>query len=70
MSNEDKYYNGQPLSLRTTADEEGYEDVMDMLEEYIHEGMVPACCTLGCRVEPDGICPCGNRSIFLVAGIM
>lgn len=70
MSNEDQYYNGERMSLRDTADEEGFDDIMDMLEAYFNEGQVRACCTLGCLTDMDGDCPCGNPSIFLAAGIV
>jgi hypothetical protein len=31
---------------------------------------VPACCTEGCEVEPDGRCEHGCPSILLAAGII
>ena len=31
---------------------------------------VPACCSEGCIVEPDGVCEHGFESVLLAEGIM
>lgn len=37
--------------------------------EALSDSIVPACCSLGCDVEPDGICVHGNPSVLLAMGI-
>lgn len=58
------------ISLGQVAENETFADPMDLLEEYAFESVVPACCAMGCTVEPDGRCPHGNPSIMLAAGII
>jgi hypothetical protein len=40
------------------------------LEDFVSEGIVPALCTEGCEVEPDGRCPHGCPSILLALGMI
>lgn len=40
------------------------------LEALVFDSVVPACCSHGCQVEPDGICPHGCRSVLLVLGVI
>jgi hypothetical protein len=40
------------------------------LEEFISDGIVPALCTEGCDVEPDGRCSHGCPSILLALGMI
>ena len=50
------------------------EDVLDRdcleLDDLILESVIPACCEEGCEVEPDGVCPHGNKSILLEIGVI
>jgi hypothetical protein len=57
-------------SIREIAEDEGHGDNVELLAAYMDEGAIPACCSEGCMVEPDGICPHGFKSIFLEAGII
>lgn len=57
-------------TLKEVAEEYGYDSVMEMIEDYAFDSVVPACCTQGCEVEPDGKCPHGNNSILIQAGII
>lgn len=61
---------GIRLSLAQMAENETFADAYDLLEEYANETVVPACCSDGCQVEPDGRCPHGHPSIFLAAGVI
>ena len=61
---------GIRLSLGQMAENECFADPMDLLEEYANEGAVPACCSDGCMVEPDGRCEHGHPSIFIAAGVI
>jgi len=58
------------ISLMEVAEEYGYNDIMEMLTDYSFDSAVPACCSEGCEVEPDGHCPHGNPSILIKAGII
>ncbi|MEY3311797.1 MAG: hypothetical protein RL348_1130, partial [Bacteroidota bacterium] len=42
---------------------------MDSIEAWIFDGPVPAICSEGCEVEPDGRCSHGNPSILIQIGI-
>lgn len=50
-------------SIALEADEEA-------LEEWFMDGVVPACCTEDCMVEPDGYCPHGCPSVFVFLGVI
>lgn len=43
-------------------DTESYDDLMDSI--------VPACCSEGCMVEPDGRCEHGFPSVLLAMGVI
>ncbi len=47
----------------------GYEERLDFLEWLMSDSVVPALCSNGCRVEPDGKCPHGNPSPLKVMGM-
>jgi hypothetical protein len=57
-------------SLNEVAEEYGYDSVADMMEDYMWDSVVPACCTDGCEVEPDGKCEHGHQSILIEYGIV
>lgn len=60
------------ISPRQIAEDEGYDDVLDYLEEtgVGYDSVVPACCEDGCEVEPDGTCHHGHPSILLAIGVI
>ena len=35
------------------------------LADLIYDSVVPACCSEGCEVEPDGECEHGNPSVLI-----
>ena len=51
-----KAKNPNRISLRQAAADEGYETVMEYLEEGCSDSVVTALCIHGCSVEPDGRC--------------
>lgn len=57
-------------SLNEVAEEYGYDSVVDMMNDYMWDSVVPACCTEGCEVEPDGKCSHGHSSILIEYGIV
>lgn len=40
------------------------------LADIIFDSVVPACCSEGCEVEPDGVCEHGNQSVLLKLGVI
>jgi hypothetical protein len=40
------------------------------LMDVAFSSVVPACCSEGCQVEPDGHCPHGNESVLLAEGLI
>lgn len=58
------------LTLNETACEHGFDEITDMLQDFADESSIPACCSEGCLVEPDGKCEHGFKSIFLAAGLI
>lgn len=59
------------MTLRDWMGENGYETVNDIIDELgLDDSVVPALCTEGCEVEPDGICPHGGRSVLLAMGVI
>lgn len=60
------------ISPQQVAEDEGYDDVLEYLEDtgIGYDSVVPACCSDGCEVEPDGTCPHGHPSILLAIGVI
>lgn len=67
--------------LNTLAADWGYDDPLDMIEDYIHDGLMPAICSTSCgystEMEPDqdhGWCEncCANTvvSASVLAGVI
>ena len=40
------------------------------LSDLIFDSVVPACCSEGCEVEPDGECEHGQPSVLLKLGVI
>ena len=55
------------ISMRQTAQNYGMT-VDEMLEEFGTESVVPALCSEGCEVEPDGRCEHGCPSLLVAIG--
>lgn len=53
------------LSVSETLEIEGLS-----LMDVAFSSVVPACCSEGCQVEPDGHCPHGNESVLLAEGLI
>lgn len=60
------------IKAKEVAENEGFDSVMDLIGFLMEEdsGCVPACCSEGCQVEPDGRCPHGCPSVMLAVGII
>lgn len=58
------------ITLRQVAEDNGFEDINELLDTFVFQSVVPACCSAGCMVEPDGKCPHSNVSILIKAGII
>lgn len=57
-------------SVREVMEDYGFESIQDMTEAFMFESIVPACCSHGCEVEPDGKCEHGYNSILIEIGIV
>lgn len=44
-------------------------DDPDTIESVVYASVVPACCSSGCQVEPDGKCQHGHPSVLIKLGI-
>jgi hypothetical protein len=49
---------------------EALENAEMSLDDLISETVVPACCSEGCEVEPDGTCEHGCPSVLLEMGMI
>lgn len=59
------------MTLREWMMENDYETVNDILADLsVDDSVVPALCTEGCEVEPDGYCPHGGKSVMLALGVI
>lgn len=56
----------EELSTEETLRRSGYKDLEAVQRAHLFGGAsgIPACCTCGSYVEPDGECPHGNPSIL------
>lgn len=58
-------------SVKTTLDDMGFDSVDAAIEAgALSDSIVPACCTEGCEVEPDGCCEHGCPSILVALGVI
>ena len=62
--------NKYEISLEETAELHGYDDSDEMFTVAGMDSIVPACCSEGCEVEPDGTCEHGCESILLAMGLI
>lgn len=58
------------ITLRKLADDYGHKTVDDFLIKECQDSVVPACCSEGCEVEPDGYCEHNCPSPLVVAGLI
>jgi hypothetical protein len=58
------------VKVSTIAKNYGYDDVLEFLQEECDDSVVPACCSEGCEVEPDGHCEHGFPSVLLALGMI
>jgi len=53
------------LSAKETMNRRGFDTIEKVQKQALRRGSIPACCTCGSYVEPDGKCPHGHPSILL-----
>jgi hypothetical protein len=58
------------MRVAEIAEQEGYSDVLDFVENCCMDSVIPACCTEGYEVEPDGHCEHGCPSVLLALGMI
>jgi hypothetical protein len=58
--------NDYRISVQETMRREG----LTLASPELRDSVVPACCTEGCEVEPDGYCEHGCPSILLALGVI
>jgi hypothetical protein len=59
--------------MQITVEEWLQEEGMSLdeaLEEYGQDSVMPAMCSEGCEVEPDGRCEHGGESLFLACDLI
>ncbi len=57
------------ISIKDVADNEGVT-VQELIEIFANDSVMPALCSDGCQVEPDGRCEHGCPSICLALGVI
>ena len=61
------------MTLKEFREEHGIEsgtDMLNALDSWSVDAIVPALCHDGCEVEPDGECEHGNPSILIRMGVI
>jgi hypothetical protein len=53
------------ISLQEALDNAGMD-----FEAMMNDSVIPACCSEGCEVEPDGRCEHGCPSVLLAMGVI
>jgi hypothetical protein len=54
------------ITVSKALSNEGVDSLMDVA----FSSVVPACCSEGCQVEPDGECEHGFESVLLKEGLI
>jgi hypothetical protein len=62
--------NSYRIRVSELAEQYGYDNTDDFVLNECQDSVVPACCTEGCEVEPDGRCEHGCASPLLVLGLI
>ena len=58
------------ITVKQLALDNGFESSDEFLEEMCQDSVVPACCSEGCQVEPDGFCEHNCPSPLIALGII
>ena len=66
--NANKPKNKYRISVATLANDYGYDSREEFLNSECNDSVMPACCTEGCEVEPDGNCEHGCPSPLVALG--
>ena len=79
VPNDEKAIDDYKVSLKTKEAAKAKEyasyyqpmDIIEAMQDYdLMDSVVPACCSQGCMVEPDGKCEHGHPSILLDNGMI
>lgn len=54
------------ITVKEALEYHGYDDIFELQ----FASVIPACCSEGCEVEPDGICQHGNPSVLITLGMI
>ena len=46
------------------------DEKMDLIQSWVSDGVVPACCDMECEVEPDGTCEHDCPSVLMALGLI
>ena len=57
------------ITIKQLCEDEGLS-FDDLLEAYANDSVMPALCSDGCQVEPDGHCPHGHPSLLVALGMI
>lgn len=60
----------EELSVKETLRRGGFDTRADAMRYSHRRGTIPACCTCGAHVEPDGRCQHDNPSVLRKAGLV
>lgn len=59
------------ITLEQFMEDNCYDDMTELINEVgLDDSILPALCSEGCEVEPDGVCPHGGPSIALALGVI
>lgn len=58
------------IKVSQLAEEYGYDSKEEFLDNECNDSVMPACCSEGCEVEPDGRCEHGCPSPLLALGLI
>ena len=58
------------MEAREIDPDEAMKDAGMTLSECVFDSVVPACCSYGCMVEPDGTCEHGFHSVLIELSII
>lgn len=53
------------ITIKQALEQAGVEDITEC-----DDSVVPACCSEGCEVAPNGMCEHGFPSVLLAAGLI
>ena len=58
------------ISVSEVIEINGFNNEIEFITEIAFHSSVPACCSEGCIVEPDGVCEHGFNSVLIECGMI